>query len=63
MRRHCLRAVIPALVSAAVRAEEAALDELKLEDLARLDVATVSRKAQKLSETPAAVTEIGRAHV
>ena len=56
MRRHCLLAVIPALVSAAVRAEEAALAELELEDLARLDVATVSRKAQKLSETPAAVT-------
>lgn len=37
-------------------ADDAALADLALEDLARLDVATVSRKTQKLSETPAAVT-------
>ncbi|WP_374243621.1 TonB-dependent receptor plug domain-containing protein [Zoogloea sp.] len=37
-------------------ADDAFLADLALEELARLDVATVSRKTQKLSETPAAVT-------
>ena len=33
-------------------ADDAFLADLALEELARLDVATVSRKTQKLSETP-----------
>ncbi|NML28079.1 TonB-dependent receptor plug domain-containing protein [Zoogloea dura] len=40
----------------AAQGGEAPLVDLTLEELARLDVATVSRKAQKLSDTPAAVT-------
>ena len=52
-----VRIVFPALMWAATAwAEEAPLVDLALEDLARLEVATVSRKAQKLSETSAAVT-------
>jgi iron complex outermembrane receptor protein len=51
------RIVFPALMWATtVWADEAPLVDLALEDLARLEVATVSRKAQKLSETSAAVT-------
>jgi len=44
------------LWAATAWAEEAPLVDLALEDLGRLEVATVSRKAQKLSETSAAVT-------
>lgn len=53
--RACL--LLPVLwQAAAVCAEEAPLVDLTLEELVRLDVAAVSRKAQKLSEMPAAVT-------
>ncbi|MDD2669481.1 TonB-dependent receptor [Zoogloea sp.] len=54
-RRACL--LLPALwQAAAVCAAEPPLVDLTLEELVRLDVSAVSRKAQKLSETPAAVT-------
>ncbi|WP_374266489.1 TonB-dependent receptor plug domain-containing protein [Zoogloea sp.] len=53
--RACL--ALPVLLCALLaRADDAPLVDMALEELAGLDVATVSRKAQKLSETPAAVT-------
>lgn len=52
-----VRLVLPLALSVQLAwADDAVLADLALEDLARLDVATVSRKTQKLSETPAAVT-------
>lgn len=51
------RLAVPLLCSmSCALADAPALAELSLEELAHLDVATVSRKAQKLSDTPAAVT-------
>ena len=46
-----------ALLSPAL-AQEAALDELSLEDLLEVKVLTIARKAQRLAEMPAAVTVI-----
>lgn len=55
-RRHPLIVASLLLCLRSAWADDAVLADLALEDLARLDVATVSRKTQKLSETPAAVT-------
>lgn len=44
-------------------AEDAQLADLSLEELVRLDVTAVSRKAQKLSDTPAAVTVLSAADI
>jgi iron complex outermembrane receptor protein len=49
--------------SFAAAAEEASLADLSLEELVRLDVTAVSRKAQKLSDTPAAVTVLSAADI
>lgn len=44
-------------------AGEASLADLSLEELGRLDVSAVSRKAQKLSDTPAAITVLSAADI
>ena len=49
-------AVLSAVLALPVQAGERELDDLSLEELVKLEVATVARKAQKLSDTPAAVT-------
>jgi iron complex outermembrane receptor protein len=56
MRKHLLVLVPILLAGGAVCAADPVLDELSLEELVKLDVSTVARKAQKLSDTPAAVT-------
>ncbi len=43
---------------AAAGAQELPLGDISLEDLVKLEVLTVSRKAQKISDTPAAVTVV-----
>lgn len=47
----------------AASAGEASLADLSLEELVRLDVSAVSRKAQKLSDTPAAITVLSAADI
>lgn len=49
-------AVLSAILALPVHAGERELDDLSLEELVKLEVASVARKAQKLSDTPAAVT-------
>jgi iron complex outermembrane receptor protein len=51
------------VASLAAAAEDASLADLSLEELVRLDVTAVSRKAQKLSDTPAAVTVLSAADI
>jgi iron complex outermembrane receptor protein len=59
---HCF--LVPALCCGlAARAQDASLADLSLEELVRLDVTAVSRKAQKLSDTPAAVTVLSAADI
>ena len=57
MRRHRTGFFLAILLGAgAAGAFETSLVDLPLEDLGKLEVATLSRKAQKLSDTPAAIT-------
>lgn len=57
MRRHRTGFFLAILLGAgAAGAFETYLVDLPLEDLGKLEVATLSRKAQKLSDTPAAIT-------
>ena len=62
--RFALLLVAPALCwGTAAHADDPSLADLSLEELVRLDVSAVSRKAQKLSDTPAAVTVLSAADI
>lgn len=45
-------------LSSSAMAQQAALDELSLEDLLEVKVLTIARKAQRISDIPAAVTVV-----